>query len=380
MADKHYSEYKTKPQAVVEVPGVIKFVGAYAEDCKGQVFCATDSRRVIISASKRSDSQVFIKNSVTEESKHFAISSLRFKKEDRWANYTKALITLILKKTAVETGINLLIDGDVSEDTGVAVGILLAVDKLLSLGLSKDEMQDTVYKAFSLVGGEKKTISEIQAILFAKENHFMVCNTNTNTFEYYENPFVGDVSLLVADSAISIEYIKDLFEDVAFNCTNAMKEFNHAYHRDSFINMMDSDFSDKIYPISSETRQVCTYLYDEYKSVLKIKKFIKPLDPVMIGTAFAKVQRVISDKLEITCPEIEWIIKRANEVPGCFGCTSILSPSNLVAILIKTKDVDSFLNKIEDYEHIFGLRVKVSKFIPNGCAKVVSNENSVNKR
>lgn len=380
LTDKHVLEYKVKPQVVVEVPRVVKIVGSYAENCKGLVFCSTDSVRTFVSCSDRSDSQVFIKNAVSEESKHFNLTSLRFKKEDKWANFAKALISLICKDNSIETGFNFIIDGDLSREVGVATGILLSLNQRLNLNLSNAILQDYVLKACNTVGSEKKTLSEVQTVLFAKENKFMICDTNKGTFEYFDNPFGNDVSLIMIDSSISAEFTKDLFEDVAYNCTNAMIEFKRAYNRDSFISMLDSDFSDRIYPISSESRQICTYLYIEYKSVLKIRKFLKPFDPSMIGTAFSKVQRVISDKLEITCPEIEWLIKRANEISGCYGCTTVLSPNNLVAIVIKTKDVDSFLNKIEDYERIFGLTAHSAVFNPQGSAKVIDYENSADKR
>lgn len=377
--DPFFEEFKQKPQVSVELPGVMNFLGTYAESCNGLTLCAADSRRCLVSLAKRSDNQVSIKNNILSEVKSFTLSSLRFKKEDKWANLSKALIQNIAKYTELQSGFDCLLDGDIVKNGGMifevasTVGIAMAVNKLFKLDLSNQIIQDCVYSACNSIGGEKKALSTIQTMMFAKKGCFVLCNTNNGMYELVKNPFKDDITLLLVESNVPSDSLEDLYEDVSYNCNKAMAEFNNSYHRNSFINMKDTDFSDKIYPISGETRQICTFLYEEYKSALQIRKNMDPLDCVMVGRALSKVQRAISDKLEVTCPEIEWIVKRAYEVYGCYGCKTLLNPGNIVVLLLQTKCVDSFINKIEDYEHIFGLPIKTRAFSPDGCATVVEN-------
>lgn len=374
--DRHFAEFKQKPQVVAEVPGVMKIIGSYAQYCKGLVLCAADDRRLKVSISERKDNQVFIHNSEIMETKHFALSSLRFKKEDKWANFAKAILPYALKEKAIDNGFNITLEGNLLQEGSVlfgiatSVGIILSLNQLLNLNLQDYYIQESVLAACNSLGVDKKCLPEVQTMLFSRPDKFIMCNTNLNTYEILDNPFKGDISLIVTDSGISLDQMDELFEDVSYNCLCAMQEFNRSYHRDSFINMQDSDFSDKIYPVSGETRQICTYLYDEYKASIQIRKSILNSDALMTGRAFSKIQRAISDKLEISCPELEWLIKRANEVSGCFGSLSVLYPGNLILLLIKTSDIEQYKTKIEEYEHIFGLEAKTSIFTPNDRATV----------
>ena len=73
------------------------------------------------------------------------------------------------------------------------------------------------------------------------------------------------------------------------------------------------------------------------------------------------------DDLELSCPEMDWMVKRAGEVPACYGSSVLFNGVNTyVLVVMDRSSVPPYMAKLEDYERIFGFKAEVSTLVPDG--------------
>ncbi|MFA7370483.1 MAG: hypothetical protein WCY78_00995, partial [Sphaerochaetaceae bacterium] len=106
-------------------------------------------------------------------------------------------------------------------------------------------------------------------------------------------------------------------------------------------------------------------------------------DMVGYGKVLNKVQAGLRDIFEVTCPEIDWLTKRAIELNGCLGASMISTgTSGTILVLISRESIALYITRMEEYEHIFGFKPTYKSYMPAGRLKIDSRNNgsTSNKR
>ena len=80
------------PQVVVRIPGVTTLLGEFAYHGQGKVLCCANNQELIVKFSPSPDNQVHVFNSYTGDKKKFSLTSLKYGREDKWANYVKGIL------------------------------------------------------------------------------------------------------------------------------------------------------------------------------------------------------------------------------------------------------------------------------------------------
>ena len=80
----------------------------------------------------------------------------------------------------------------------------------------------------------------------------------------------------------------------------------------------------------------------------------------------------LRDNFEVSCPEIDWLVKRAQEIDGVFGSKITGSGFGGCTItLIKNTAVDKYQERLDEYERIFGFKAEMIECHPSTGAKVI---------
>jgi galactokinase len=75
---------------------------------------------------------------------------------------------------------------------------------------------------------------------------------------------------------------------------------------------------------------------------------------------------------EVSCPETDWLVKRAQEVEGVLGARMTGNCfGGCVYVIIQPDKIEEYLSKMEDYERIFGFHPSVYEIAPGQAAKVI---------
>jgi len=381
--NKHLAEFGSEPEVTAIVPGVSRFLGLFADYSRGYSLCAADSRCLYFALSRREDSQIRVYNAFVNDRKHFSTSALKFRREDRWANYIKGVLTQLASDGYTIPGMDITLDGDIltgNNDivcSSVVVATCLAMEKLFGVKLEEGVLSRMIVKACLNFSGENCCISAVQTMLYAKEGKFVFFDIKGD-HKLVDNPFPGsDYALLYVESGVPTNVMRD---EVERRYAEIKELCDRSYPRLSIpilSGLPDSEVRERLSRFSGDEKNLVRYLIEEFKCAN-----LSSFNDLTIGKAISRTGKAIRNTLEISFPEMEWIIKRSSENAGCMGSSNVATGgSGIVCVVINRNSVDSFLSKLEDYEHIFGFRLKVYEFKPLSGAVVCgkADENSFDK-
>ena len=81
----------------------------------------------------------------------------------------------------------------------------------------------------------------------------------------------------------------------------------------------------------------------------------------------------------MSCPEVDWLVKRAAELEGVAGSRMTgLGFGGCAYTIIRRELVEEYKKRLEDYERIFGFRLEVYEVKLSSGAKIVNKRRSLN--
>ncbi|MDR1747806.1 MAG: galactokinase, partial [Spirochaetaceae bacterium] len=90
--EAHETEYECRPDIVATAPGRFHLMGEHSWYFRDKTLSMAVNLPVYISVSLRRDSALRFYFPQLKERKRANLSTLKFRKEDRWANFIKAVI------------------------------------------------------------------------------------------------------------------------------------------------------------------------------------------------------------------------------------------------------------------------------------------------
>jgi len=377
---KHFSECEKKPEVIVEVPGVTILFGEFANYCKGFSICGASDLKLQAAISLRDDSLVKMSNEFSGDHKRFSLSGIKFRKEDKWGNYVKGVVADIICGNVSLTGMNISFTGDLLACDGATVAsamglaVCLGVNKLFDLKMDRAQIIRHTYLSCSTFAKEVCKYMVLLTMLDAKPGKLLFFDNQRVSFDYI--PYFCDeysgYKLVVVDSRVPPLAMREETNFIQKSMEQAFLELKKYSSYGLLRDFPLSELIQHIVPIQEDLRQLCYNVLKETKDVKEVINYIKESDYVQVGKILNRNQKRLRDGIEITCPEVDWLVKRAGETLGCLG-SSMISTGNSGSILLLLNGTakESYIKKLEEYEHIFGFVCKVSEFVPRGNAEVI---------
>lgn len=370
--DYHIEEYGTKPLAVVKVPGVIRFFGEFADVYKGMAIAAADNDDIFISVSKRVDNIVKVFGASTKVKKQFNLLGIKAKPEENLLNSIKAVVYYFKDRGIGLSGLNIGIYGhsDVMyhrlRSTSVVVGLVCAINEIFNLGMDKRQIAEVAYVAPKNFCGLICSLIDIVTVLNAQKEKVLCFDMKAKSFDYAaveEND--GWTCLIVKPNTGSYEIGQEIYS--AFGrFSKTYPEFLACSSR-GFESMTENDIDSMRNSFSKDTFGEIKYMYLEYKAACCAIKALKAGDNFLVGNMLDKMGKLISNSTDMFSPELDWLLKRAKEMPEneCFGSGIVTNGVETLGMIdLKNNAVDKYLAKVAEYEHIFGFRADISPYVP----------------
>lgn len=379
---KHKKNYdKIEPQVIAKAPIVCTLFGAFADACQGYSVLCCGINSVIIAISKSNDNLVKVIKADGSDRKRFAINALRFRKEDRWANYVKAVIAVLIKEGHSFVGMNITLDGNglnsdnTSLSTSLALATCLALDSLFQLKLSQQDIVRVVHQANTSFNNETCRIGDLMTLLNGIEEQVVFFDHQHSTYQFVDFPFGkldSKYKAIIIDSKIPSQAMRE--ENlIAHQLTQEALDKLHVFYKDTpRRDIPEKDIASRIIPIEEKYRNICVFTLRESRFAQEAKNLLEQNQPVLYGRVMNRAEVDLRDKLEITCPEVDWLVKRAGELEGCKGAHLVFDGnSGSIMLLISDEALELYQAKMEEYGHIFGFEPTWKKFVPTGSAKVL---------
>ncbi|MDC7219319.1 MAG: galactokinase family protein [Spirochaetales bacterium] len=362
IASLHKREYQEDPLIIVSAPGQVNLMGEKNEFADALVMGMALDKRLSMSLSLSSENSLYLFSSTLGERKRVNLSTLKYKREDRWANYFKGIIVAFQQMGAEPAGVNVTIGGDLPAGIGLGsssamqVAFAYALNELFDCGFSLIQLADIARLAdYQFLKDDSGIASPLISCL-GEEDQILLIDTKDLTSEKTAYA-LEDYSLIITDSHVPFHLDKDDIIDFRREYSGASDIVRRNKLGTSVRDLTGRNIAQSVEILSEDSRRYCLHLVEENQRVLDMKEALSRGDGEQISRLFIRSHESMRDLLEITCPELDWLVKRVQELsplsgsrmfgPGFGGCT---------ISLIHDKNIPKYEEILDEYERIFGFK------------------------
>ncbi|MFW6362218.1 MAG: galactokinase [Spirochaeta sp.] len=361
VVEAHKKEFAVDPNVSYCAPGTIALFGEHAESAGGTVMIGAIERFMTVAVSRRRDNSLRFYSSTFQERKKTSISTLKWRREDRWANNSKGVIYGLLQMGFTVPGLEFTIGGDVpsgvglGSSTAICVATAAALNDLLDLQLSQHEIIRLAVEAETLFQQRPAGAAAAAAALMIQPGQLMLWESSS--WRYRLLPFFsGNIVLLWIDPQVptteeEIEMVQQRHEE-ARGCLDFLSDTPVT---EGLLRLGDDIGPAGLGEMSEEVRRGCKHLRDDEARLQDAVQAIEQDDPVKFGKCLQRSHESLRDLYEISNPEIDWLVRRRDTVPGVLGGRRTgIGASASIIILMEQNALDGYMEKLQEYERIFG--------------------------
>ena len=386
--DAHNNEYETKPDVVVKAPGRFHLIGEHSWFFKDKTLSMAVNLPVYIAVSKRKDTALKFYFHQLNERKKSSISTLKFKREDRWANAIKSVLYGFVSGGFNICGMDVTVYSDVLPSAGFGIttamkcGTALAVKELLGLECSEAQLLQVIERGNKRFLQKNNYLADNYIALFAKKDTLLITDHQKNTWDYVPFNF-EDKKIFLMDTKVPRVKVWD--EEALFEPQNVLllgdlrERRNNVYGGWQYISNI-TDINEELAVVSEDTRRKLLCLMREHNDLLDAREGLEKVDFFKLARAVNHSHESMRDMYNISCPEIDWILKRVGELePNLEMITNPVSCGRItgkgfgrcVYAIIRESDVEKFKAKIAEFEKIFQYHPDCYEVVPSEGACIV---------
>ncbi len=373
----HFKEFGDNPSLSISIPGVYTILGEFADYCSGYTLYAGSGKTLNVVFSPRKDQSVRIFLAPLGERKRINLLNIKYRKEDRWANYLKGVFSVFNTRGYHPTGCNITFTGSLlAEETqtlrsALALAVALGCNELNHLGLTKEDCAHVAYSSLSQFVGEPSRLTRFLAMLLVKNNSYLFFDVLQMSHEYI--PFQADsrFTTLIIESNIAPQAFKEEILNRREECSKAFAKLTSSYTSRIIRDVNDEEIKEINSSLTEDDKRLISYVLSESRITKEAATLLAQNEMVMYGRLLSRVQVGLRDVFEISCPEIDWLTKRSGETLKSYGSAMIGGGlSGSIIVLIDKEAISIYAGRMEEYEHIFGFKPILTEFSPSGELKI----------
>ena len=388
--DAHELEYQEKPEVVAKAPGRFHLIGEHSWFFKDKTMSMAVNLPVYVAVSKRDDTTVKFYFHQLNERKKSSITSLKMKKEDRWANAVKAIVYGFTSGGFTLGGMNITIYSETIPSAGFGIttaakaASALAIKNLFNLNCSDMELLQVIERGNRRFLQTNNYIADNFAALFSKKGNLIITDHFKNTWDYVPFNF-EDKRILLVDTKVprvTVWNEESLHEPQYALIMGDMRERKpNVYGGWRYIDDV-TDINEQLSVVSEDVRRKLLSVLYEHNDVLEAREGIEKGDFFKFARAVNHSHESMRDMFNISCPEIDWILKRVNELepnldfvrnPVTCGRITGKGFGRCLYAIMREGDIENFRKKITEFEKIFGFHPDVYEIEPSDGATIVKD-------
>ena len=374
--DAHELEYGEKPDVVAKAPGRCHLIGEQSWFIKDKTMSMAVNLPVYVAISKREDTSIKFYFHQLNERKKASITSLKMKKEDRWANAAKAIVYGFTSGGFTLGGMNITIYSEIIPSAGFGIttaakaATAVAIKNLFKLNCSDMELLQVIERGNRRFLQGNNYIADNFAAMFSKKNNIIITDHFKNTWDYVPFNF-EDKKVLLVDTKVprvSVWNEETLHEPQHALIMGDLRERKpNVYGGWRYIDDV-TDINEQLSVVSEDIRRKLLSVLYEHNDILDAREGIEKGDFFKFARSVNHSHETMRDMFNISCPEIDWILKRVNELepnldfvrnPVTCGRITGKGFGRCLYAIMREGDVENFKAKITEFEKIFGFHPDV---------------------
>jgi len=348
---------------VAQAPGRIHFLGEHGDPDAGLYLSAAIDRCIKVAVSPRKDSSIRFYAPDLSERKRTTLASLKYKREDRWANYIKVAMHLFIEMGFPVKGLNFTVTGNIPQNIGLASSSAIEVASAVALrGLLKAKVNDTglarkLSDAHSLYFESPPSIADYLVSLLARNDQFLMIDEADLSVKKIKSPF-SKCKFIITDTRVPRIGVETELMTRREDLGSALEMLSQGRRGASIRDFAAMDLMESMGNFPEKIRRRSLHVVQEIQRVSDAADLLRRADLTGFSKLVFHSHESLRDLYEISCPEIDWMVKRAQETPGVFGSRMAGHGfGGCTYAIMKNEAVDEYRQRLDDYERIFGFNL-----------------------
>jgi galactokinase len=377
--------FQKEATLIVKSPGRINLIGEHLDYNGGFVLPAAIDKYLFSITAIRDDFDIHlysIDQTQAYQLKRTDHESAIAKSELGWPNFVLGIVDQLNKAGKSVDGFDMAITGNVPTGAGVSssaafeCAVIIALNELFDLGLSKIDMVLLAQKAENEFVGVQCGIMDQFASVFGKKDSVIKLNCNTLEYEYV--PFkTSNTKLVLFDTHVKHSLATSAYNQRRKECEiglSLIKGNNPtvACLADASIQMVNDCIPDNL----KEVKQRCTYVVEEAERIKMACIDLANNDLKAFGKKMYATHEGLRNQYEVSCAELDFIVDACMSFPEVIGARMMGGGfGGCVIALINSDSIEAIsLNIGAAYQKEFNLEMGVFEVaIEDGTSIVYKN-------
>ncbi|MDR1447117.1 MAG: galactokinase [Treponema sp.] len=361
----HRKEYeldedRSEPVFIAEAPGRIHLLGEHGEPRAGLFLSAAIDRHIRVAVSLRKDNSIRFFAADLGERKRTTLVNLKYKREDRWANFIKVAIHLFAELGYPVKGLNFTVMGDIPQQVGLAsssaieVAAAMALRGFLKAAVPERNLLTRLVASREVFFGREVGPVDYMVSFSARKDQLLIVDEASRELRKFKSPF-SKYKILIMDSRVPRMGVEEELAQRIEDIKKGLEIISKKREGASFRSYASADLVESMGNLPEEIRRRSMHIVKEMRRVLDAEEALKSADLAALSRIIFHSHESLRDLYEVSCPEIDWLVKRAQEIDGVLGSRMTGQGfGGCTYTIIKESAVEEYKKRLEDYERIFG--------------------------
>ena len=358
--DRHFESQANIPVAAAEAPGRIHFLGGQGES--GFFLSAAIDRYIHVAVSQRKDNSLRFYAADLCERKRSTLTNVKYRREDRWANYLKPAIFLFIEMGYPVKGLNFSFCGNIPQQVGLAsstaieTAAAVALRSLFHVQINDISLAQKLYETHKIFFGISASLADYLVCLLARKDQFLVIDDSTGEIIKIKSPF-SSFRFLLIDSRVPRMGTESELTSRRADIIKGLELLSRKFDGAGFKDFASNDLLDVLGDLPEQIRRRSIHIVEEIHRINDARDALQRSDLASLAKIIFHSHESLRDLYEISCPEIDWLVKRAQEIEGAAGSRMTGHGfGGCTYTIIRRELVEEYKKRLEEYERIFGFR------------------------
>jgi galactokinase len=381
----HRGEYelnddRSEPVVIAEAPGRVHYLGEHGEPKAGLYLSSAIDRYVRVAVSMRKDNSLRFFAADLGERKRTTLVNLKYKREDRWANYIKVAIQVFAELGFPVKGLNFTLAGDIPQQVGLASSSAIeaaaaaALRGFFQANINDRDLLSRLSAAQAVFFGKSAEVVDYLIAFSAKKDQFLLVDEVSREVRKIKSP-LSRYKLLLMDSRVPRMGVEDELKQRRQDIKKGLELLSQKREGSSFREYATADLVESMGNLPEEIRRRCMHIVQEIRRVYDAEECLRLPDLPGLSRIIFHSHEGLRNLYEVSCPEVDWLVKRAQEIEGVLGSRMTGQGfGGCTYTIIREDAIDEYKKRLEDYERIFGFHPVIYEVRPATGVRVVPAE------
>ncbi|MCY4171336.1 MAG: galactokinase [Bacteroidetes bacterium] len=299
-------------------PGRVNLIGDHTDYNEGFVLPMILDRAIYVAARVVDSDLYHLRSENFNEEIKFEVNQWPNIPTAHWATYVAGMIREIPPPCPVE----MLIIGDIPDGAGLSssaaleIAVGLALEELRGISMSPLKLAQVGQKVEHQYVNVKCGIMDQIVSRVGRSDHALLLDCQLLEWEHI--PFGSpEIKICVVDSRVKRQLAHSKYNERREECQNALKTIQSRYPRVHSVRDIELHHLGQLKdPI---LRQRIRHVLNENARVIQARDAIEQLDWNSLGVHLSASHRSLRDDYEVSCEELDFIVRHAESLKGVFG-------------------------------------------------------------